>query len=385
MSVPRVPLGNILMPAPVRRAGNRDYPLLSMTMRDGLVEQGQKFKKRVASRETDNYRVVRRGELVVGFPIDEAVLATQRIVDEGIVSPAYSVWSINNAIADAIYLERFLRSSEAISYYKANLRGTTARRRTLPPDKFHDMPVPLPSLERQRLIASMLEKADAIRCKRAQCLLLVDKLLRSIFVEMFGDPALNEKGLPKKPLGAFGKIVTGNTPSRSDPDNFGTSIEWIKSDNIVAERYFLSRAAEGLSEKGSALGRTVPKGSILVTCIAGSPSSIGRAAIADRPVALNQQINAITPNKNVDLYFLYTQFLIGKSLILRSSTNSMKGMVSKGEFQKIEFLCPEQSEQRKFGRIFEKHVDAARTLRADLDCAENLFRSLSQHAFQGEF
>lgn len=384
MSVPQVPLGEILAPAPIRRAGDRDYPLLSMTMRDGLVEQGRKFKKRVASRETDNYRVVRRGELVVGFPIDEAVLATQRVVDEGIVSPAYAVWSIDTAIADPVYLERFLRSPEAIAYYKAHLRGTTARRRTLPPDKFRDMRVPLPPLERQLKIASMLDKADAIHRKRVQCLALSDQLLRSVFVEMFGDPTLNEKGLPKKPLSAFGRIVTGNTPSRADSGNFGSAVEWIKSDNISAEHHILTPATEGLSEKGRALGRTVPAGSILVTCIAGSPASIGRAAIADREVALNQQINAITPNSNVDLYFLYGQFLVGKSLIMRSSTNSMKGMVSKGEFQRIEFLFPKLGEQRKYGSVFARQIATTSLMRADLERSEHLFRSLSQRAFHGE-
>jgi type I restriction enzyme S subunit len=132
------------------------------------------------------------------------------------------------------------------------------------------------------------------------------------------------------------------------------------------------------------LGRIVPKGSILVTCIAGSPSSIGKAAIADRPVALNQQINAITPYKGVNLYFLYAQFLIGKPLIMRSSTNSMKGMVSKGEFQKIEFLRPEPSEQEKFGKIFEKQIKARWLLREASIQATDLFNSLSHRAFRGK-
>jgi type I restriction enzyme, S subunit len=183
--------------------------------------------------------------------------------------------------------------------------------------------VPFPSLDEQRRIAAILDKADAIRRKRGQALALADSFIRSMFLEMFGDPVVNSKRLSKQPLGKLGKIVTGNTPPRSDLENFGDTIEWIKSDNVNTEEHFLTRAAEGLSVKGKALGRIVPKGSILVTCIAGSPSSIGRAAIADRAVAFNQQINAITPNRGVNLYFLYAQFLIGKSLVLRSSTNSV--------------------------------------------------------------
>lgn len=236
----------------------------------------------------------------------------------------------------------------------------------------------------QRRIAAILDKADAIRRKREHSLVLADDFVKSVFLEMFGDPIVNAKGLRKEPLGKFGKIVTGNTPPRSDPENFGTAIEWIKSDNVNTEEHFLTRAAEGLSVKGKALGRIVPKGSILVTCIAGSPASIGRAAIADRAVAFNQQINAITPNKDVNLHFLYAQFLIGKSLVLRSSTNSMKGMISKGEFQKIEFLFPDPDQQERFGKVFEKQIETSTSLREASNCAEDLFTALSHRAFRGE-
>ncbi|RTL92695.1 restriction endonuclease subunit S [Ancylobacter aquaticus] len=246
------------------------------------------------------------------------------------------------------------------------------------------VPFLLPSIEEQVRIAGILDKADGIRNKREQAIGLVDEFAKSVFLEMFGDPTINEKDLPKKKLRDLGKIVTGNTPPRSDASNFGNAIEWIKSDNINTDEHFLTRATEGLSEEGKNRGRIVPKGSILVTCIAGSPASIGRAAIADRDVAFNQQINAIIPNERVNLYFLYAQFLVGKSLVLKSSTNSMKGMISKGTFQEIEFLCPDRKDQERFGKLFQKHMETTRSLRQDHICANALFGTLSQRAFRGE-
>ncbi|OAV49270.1 hypothetical protein A6U98_13585 [Rhizobium sp. WYCCWR10014] len=250
--------------------------------------------------------------------------------------------------------------------------------------KLEDINFPLIDPIEQRRIAAILDKADAIRRKREQTLALADDFLASVFLEMFGDPLTNAKNLPSQPLGKFGRIVTGNTPPRSDPGNFGDAIEWIKSDNVNTNEHFVTRAVEGLSERGRTIGRIVPKGSILVTCIAGSPSSIGRAAIANRPVAFNQQINAIIPNPDVNVYFLYVQFLIGKQLVLRSSTNSMKGMISKGEFQKIEFLRPAPDEQTRFGQIFEKHVAANNRLLDQKVMASDLFAALSQRAFAGD-
>jgi hypothetical protein len=55
-----------------------------MTMNAGLVDQAEKFKKRVASIDIAPYKVVLRNQLVVGFPIDEGVLSFQDLYDEAI-------------------------------------------------------------------------------------------------------------------------------------------------------------------------------------------------------------------------------------------------------------------------------------------------------------
>ena len=126
MKIQHLELGRIIAPAKLRRAGTADYPVLSMTMRDGLVDQSAKFKKRVASADTSPYKVVKRKQLVVGFPIDEGVLAFQDLYDEAIVSPAYDIWDIQDpSVISCDYLQRFLRSPSALSFYSAKLRGTT--------------------------------------------------------------------------------------------------------------------------------------------------------------------------------------------------------------------------------------------------------------------
>lgn len=327
----------------------------------------------------NNMNPIRAGAILM--PRSGSVALNHRAIlgrDAIIVSHICAIQIKNQKVSNK-YLYRYLCTQR--------LDNITKKTTGLDAVNFSDLrklKIPLPPFAIQHRIATILDKADAVRNKREQALSLADDFLRSLFLTMFGDPMVNEKGLPKQPLSRFGKIVTGNTPPRSDPDNFGDSIEWIKSDNVNTDEHFLTPAVEGLSAKGKALGRIVPKGSILVTCIAGSPSSIGRAAIADRAVAFNQQINAITPSSDVNLYFLYAQFLIGKPLVLRSSTNSMKGMISKGEFQKIEFLYPELDEQKKFGKIFERQIAATQSLRNATDCAADLFGTLSHRAFRGE-
>jgi type I restriction enzyme S subunit len=61
--------------------------------------------------------------------------------------------------------------------------------------------IPYLSLEEQRRIAAILGKADEIRRKRKEAIRLTDELLRSVFLDMFGDPVINPKGWDVRKLG----------------------------------------------------------------------------------------------------------------------------------------------------------------------------------------
>ena len=244
--------------------------------------------------------------------------------------------------------------------------------------------LPLPSLPEQRRIGAILDQADSLRAKRRAALAQLDTLTQSIFLDMFGDPVTNPMGWDTSALGEVGEVVTGNTPSRKRPEYYGNDIEWIKSDNINHPSFVLTEAEERLSVAGKAVARTSPKGSILVTCIAGSPSCIGNAAIADREVAFNQQINAFAPGERIALWFAFGVFWVGKRLVQSASTNSMKGMVSKSAFSGISIPIPPPSLQSRFAAIVESIEHQKASQRAHLAELDTLFASLQQRAFRGE-
>lgn len=280
-------------------------------------------------------------------------------------------------------------SNEFLYRYLCRIRMDKITKKTTGLDaiNFSDLrniEVPMPPIGEQRRIARILADADDIRRKQYEVFLASDELVRAAFVDMFGDPCSNPKVLPLSPIKEIGRVVTGNTPPRIDPENYGPGIEWIKSDNISSPEHILTRAQETLTKAGQRIARIVPAGSTLVTCITGSHDSIGNAALTDREVAFNQQINAVVPNPGTDPFFLYCHFLVGKKLIQRASTNSMKGMVSKGKFQEIKFLNPPSHKQKEFGLRFQEIMLMTQNLRSNLTEGEALFESLSQRAFRGE-
>lgn len=138
------------------------------------------------------------------------------------------------------------------------------------------------SVAEQNNIVKDLDTVATAIDNAKQRLNALDELVKSRFIEMFGDPVENPKGWDKKPLSDECKIITGNTPSRKKADYYGNFIEWIKSDNINTPNAWLTTASEFLSEEGLKVGRSVEKDCILMTCIAGSIGCIGNVSVTDR-------------------------------------------------------------------------------------------------------
>jgi len=205
----QITLGDVIAPAKVLRCDNDDYPVLSMTMHDGIVLQSNRFKKSLVSIDQSNYKVVLRGQLVVGFPIDEGVIYVQNIAEAGIMSPAYGVWNIHSKEILPEYLELCLHSPQSMDYYKNKLRGTTARRRSITTGDLLALPIILPSLTEQKRRIGLFRQTTLLLNSQKQTMLKFDELVKSRFVEMFGDPVSNPHGFERVALSQLAEIKIG--------------------------------------------------------------------------------------------------------------------------------------------------------------------------------
>ena len=277
-TVKMVKLGTLIKPAKLQKCGNDNYPVLSMTMHNGLVFQSDKFKKSVASQDKSTYKVVHRNQLVIGFPIDEGVLATQRITDAGIVSPAYGIWDVDQTKIIPEFLEYALRCNRAIDYYKAKLRGSTARRRSLPTPTLLELDVPIPDIEQQKLALTTIHHAkNALDSRQAQ-LTKLDELIKARFVEMFGDCRLNPKGWVTKNLdqvadvGSSKRVFVEELQSEGIPFYRGTEVGALAEGKSIRPELFITEGhykqlceATGKPQKGDLLMPSIcPDGRIWV-------------------------------------------------------------------------------------------------------------------------
>ncbi|MGC0949209.1 restriction endonuclease subunit S [Pantoea agglomerans] len=281
---------------------------------------------------------------------------------------------------DGKFLYYWLKANEK----KIDALGTGSTFKAITQDTLKKIEVPIPPLDDQIRIAHLLGKVEELIVLRRQHLRQLDNLLKSVFLEIFGDPVRNEMGWDKPELKKFGKISTGNTPPRNDPANYdGDFIEWIKTDNITRDAVFVTSATEYLSEVGARKARTVTSGALLVACIAGSTESIGRAALTNRKVSFNQQINAIQPGKDVNPLYLYALFKLSQAYIQSHAAKGMKKILTKSDFEKITMIKPPVETQNEFAAIAEKIEVLKSHYQQSLADLESLYGVLSQQAFKG--
>ena len=149
-------LGNYI--SECNRRNNGCKRVLSVTNTKGFILQEEQFDKIVASNDTSNYKVVRRGEFAYNpSRVNVGSLAMLNEYDEGILSPMYIVFKANENI-DNTYLLQCLQSWWFRGHIPAYTQGSV--RDSLSFDGLCSMKFYIPTLQEQKAISAILEHAD---------------------------------------------------------------------------------------------------------------------------------------------------------------------------------------------------------------------------------
>lgn len=274
------------------------------------------------------------------------------------------------------YIYFLFRNIKWEQYTNNAVKGKTLNKKF-----FSDFQINIPGYIQQKKIVSILIRINKTLEYKHSLIKAYDALIKSRFVELFGDPNIVESNKCVK-FSSIAKIITGNTPSRKSPEYYGDYIEWIKSDNIVSTDLYISQAKEFLSEQGAVKGRIAPKNSLLMTCIAGSIRSIGNVGLCDRPVAFNQQINAIVLKNDINPLYVYWLLKLFRPSIIANVEMSLKGIISKSQLENM-FIPTVASNKEQ--ELFAKFVLQINKLKVDvqksIDETQLLMDSLMQEYF----
>lgn len=176
----------------------------------------------------------------------------------------------------------------------------------------------------------------------------------------------------------IGTVVTGSTPPKNDSDNYGGDISWATAEDFVGK--YVSNTKIKLSEQGAKKARIVPKGSILVTCIA----SIGKNAIADENMGTNQQINSVIVRGSNSNEFFYYQIEFNVKILLTLAGTTAVPILNKSSFEKVSLKFPHFEEQQKIAAVLSAADAEISILEKKLSCLKDEKKALMQQLLTGK-
>lgn len=250
---------------------------------------------------------------------------------------------------------------------------------TLDIAELKSLKISIPPLPEQSRIVEELDQLSNIIEKKRQQLSELDNLAQSIFYDMFGDPVTNEKGWEVKSLKDIGSIITGNTPSTKDVDNYSSNDYcFVKPGDIGKDGITLINSTEYyVSEKAYLNSRKLPVGSVLVTCI----GIIGKVGILLKNSICNQQINAILPNELICSEYCAFVIMLMRHKLEVIANAPVVPIINKGDFSNIRIPLPPLNLQQLFVQKIEAIEKEKELIKQSIKETEELFNSRMDYYF----
>lgn len=289
------------------------------------------------------------------------------------------------SVVERNYLIRFLSSKAR--YIEGEGKGATVKGITL--DFLKDLQVPLPPLEEQKRIAAILDKADSVRRKRQQAIGLADDFLRSVFLDMFGDPFTNSKGWEVKPLKELTlKIGSGSTPRGGKEAYLDQGISLIRSLNVHDNKFVHKDLAFISDVQADKLKNVVIEKDDLLLNITGA--SVCRATLVDNnilPARVNQHVCIVRAKTEKVLPTFLARLITSSSykqklMQIATAGGATREALTKQQVESLDIIVPPLDVQDKFLSIVYRVEKMLKS--SELQSQKPLFNSLSQKAFAGE-
>ncbi|WP_439555190.1 restriction endonuclease subunit S [Dyadobacter sp.] len=249
----------------------------------------------------------------------------------------------------------------------------------------------LPSLLDQIKIVTVLNKAETLVKQRKENINLLNEILKSTFLKMFGDPVRNERNWHTLTLSSFcSKIGSGATPRGGKESYHSEGISLIRSLNVHNDVLILDDLAFINEEQAVNLQNVVVKENDVLLNITGA--SVARCCVVKNeilPARVNQHVAIIRPNEdivnNVFLARLFTTKTYQNFLLKKArSKGATREALTKEDLESLEIIVPPITLQNQFAIIVEKAEILKAQFQRSLADLENLNDSLSQKAFKGE-
>ena len=287
---------------------------------------------------------------------------------------------------------------EFLMYYLETLRGKNQKAATgavwqnLTTDQIKKIEISLPPLEQQQRIAAILDAADALRAKRRESLVKLEMLLRSVFLEMFGDPVTNPKGWHRVRFGDILESIDSGWSPQCQERKVATN-EWgVLKLGAVTSCYFKEGENKALHEGTVPKQKLEVKSGDLLFSRKNTYDLVAACALVDetRPRLMLPDLifrfvfKESTQVKSEYIWSLFTYPSKRKNiqLLANGAAGSMPN-ISKGNLLELQIELPPIEKQIQFAQFHKLLTDQKKKFQYELSSLESLFSSLQHQAFNG--
>ena len=245
--------------------------------------------------------------------------------------------------------------------------------------QFSDIEINLPSLTEQEEIVEKLNAVSRLIALRKEQLAKLDQLVKSRFVELFGDYELSHAQSGWKTISEIGKVVGGATPKTNIEEYWDGEYRWITPAELDTDSGYIYDSVRKLTKAGvdSCSLQEMP----IDTVILSSRAPIGKVAIAGNTFYCNQGFKNIVCNDKILPRYLYTILLLNTEYLNSLGRGATFKEISKSIVENIRILIPPIDLQKQFTAFVEQTDKSKFDLKQSLEKLETLKKSLMQQYF----
>jgi type I restriction enzyme, S subunit len=247
-----------------------------------------------------------------------------------------------------------------------------------------ELPISLPSLQAQRRIAEVLDRAEALRAKRRSVLAGLDTLTQSIFLDLFGNPITNDKDWPVSELQDLASVERGRfTPRpRNDPSFYGGQFPFIQTGDISNCGGRLSSWTQTLNQRGIAVSRSFQPGTIVIAIVG---ATLGMTAILDAEVYCPDSVVGIQVQpKKAHAEYIERILRFWRPIFVAKAPETARANINLETLRPLRVPNPPVSLQSEFASLVKVVERLKAAHRISLIQLDTLFAVLQHRAFRGE-
>ena len=291
---------------------------------------------------------------------------------------------VNNDKINTKYISYLFKSNLIKRQYLKGTSGTAQVALTI--EKLKNITIPKLSIDEQNKIVEVLDKAQSLIDKKREQIELLDELVKSRFIEMFGDPVNNPKSFEILTIGDLTTDVKYGT-SKSSSD--GGKYPYLRMNNITYDGKLDLNDLKYIDIDDNELEKYIVKKGDVLFNRTNSIELIGKTCVfeLDEPMIIAGYIIRVRLKNNILPIYLST-FLnssYGKTLLRGMAKGAVnQANINAQELKSIKVHVPPIELQNEFAEFVTK-IDSIRSkMEASLSELEDNFNSLMQKAFKGE-